>query len=89
MPTTIAPGRSRRPRGRRRRARGAPTSRSAARDGAEKMCHEVGVPFLGKVPMDPQLGKAVEEGRSCFTDRNCSASALALKQIMEKLVTPQ
>jgi hypothetical protein len=39
--------------------------------------------------MDPQLGKAVEEGRSCFTDRNCSASALALKQIMETLGTPQ
>ncbi|XP_010250848.1 PREDICTED: cytosolic Fe-S cluster assembly factor NBP35 [Nelumbo nucifera] len=54
--------------------------------GAAKMCVEMGVPFLGKVPMDPQLGKAAEEGRSCFTDQKCSASAPALKRIIEKLV---
>jgi len=46
------------------------------------------VPFLGKVPMDPQLSKAEEEGRSCFTDQNCSANAPALEQIMEKLLKP-
>jgi len=46
------------------------------------------VPFLGKVPMDPQLGKAEEEGRSCFTDQNYSANAPALEQIMEKLLKP-
>jgi Mrp family chromosome partitioning ATPase len=61
----------------------------SSKGGAEKMCHEMGVPFLGKVPMDPQLGKAVEEGRSCFTDKKCSASAPALRQIIEKLVKPQ
>ncbi|CAL5031352.1 unnamed protein product [Urochloa decumbens] len=58
----------------------------SSKGGAEKMCHEMGVPFLGKVPMDPQLGKAVEEGRSCFNDQKCSASAPALKQIIEKLI---
>ncbi|CAL5016259.1 unnamed protein product [Urochloa decumbens] len=61
----------------------------SSKGGAEKMCHEMGVPFLGKVPMDPQLGKAVEEGRSCFTDQKCSVSAPALKQIIEKLIKPQ
>ncbi|KAF9587718.1 hypothetical protein IFM89_004695 [Coptis chinensis] len=54
--------------------------------GAAKMCLEMGVPFLGKVPMDPQLCKASEEGRSCFTDQRCSASAPALKKIIEKLL---
>ncbi|GMY13176.1 cytosolic Fe-S cluster assembly factor NBP35-like [Fagus crenata] len=39
--------------------------------GAEKMCREMSVPFLGKVPLDPQLCKAAEEGRSCFIDEKC------------------
>nr|POE76041.1 cytosolic fe-s cluster assembly factor nbp35 [Quercus suber] len=41
--------------------------------GAEKMCREMDVPFLGKVPLDPQLCKASEEGRSCFIDKKCQA----------------
>jgi NUBPL iron-transfer P-loop NTPase len=54
--------------------------------GAQKMCLEMGVPFLGKVPMDPQLCRAAEEGRSCFGDTSCSVSALALKGIIQKLI---
>lgn len=54
--------------------------------GAAKMCSEMGVPFLGKVPLDPQLCKAAEEGRSCFADQKCGVSAPALKGIIEKLV---
>ena len=54
--------------------------------GAEKMCREMGVPFLGKVPLDPQLCKAAEEGRSCFIDQKCGASAPALKIIIEKMI---
>ncbi|XP_021727265.1 cytosolic Fe-S cluster assembly factor NBP35-like [Chenopodium quinoa] len=54
--------------------------------GAMKMCQEMGVPFLGKVPLDPQLCKAAEEGKSCFEDQKCTASAPALKSIIEKLI---
>ncbi|XP_010930049.2 cytosolic Fe-S cluster assembly factor NBP35 [Elaeis guineensis] len=54
--------------------------------GAAKMCMDMEVPFLGKVPMDPQLCKATEEGRSCFADQKCSTSAPALRRIIEKLV---
>ncbi|KAK3144434.1 hypothetical protein QOZ80_4AG0312980 [Eleusine coracana subsp. coracana] len=61
----------------------------SSKGGAEKMCHEMGVPFLGKVPLDPQLCKAAEEGRSCFTDEKCIASAPALKEIIKKLVKTQ
>ncbi|KAL5713285.1 cytosolic Fe-S cluster assembly factor nbp35 [Ranunculus cassubicifolius] len=57
--------------------------------GAAKMCVEMGVPFLGKVPMDPQLCKAADEGRSCFTDQKCGVSALALKRIIEKFAPNQ
>ncbi|KAL9246966.1 hypothetical protein vseg_020444 [Gypsophila vaccaria] len=53
--------------------------------GAAKMCQELGIPFLGKVPLDPQLGKAAEDGRSCFDDKKCTVSAAALKSIIAKL----
>ncbi|XP_057435312.1 cytosolic Fe-S cluster assembly factor NBP35-like [Lotus japonicus] len=54
--------------------------------GAVKMCKEMEVPFLGKVPLDPKLCKAAEEGRSCFGDKDCFVSAPALKNIIEKLL---
>ncbi|KAF3444497.1 hypothetical protein FNV43_RR14189 [Rhamnella rubrinervis] len=57
--------------------------------GAERMSKEMGVPFLGKVPLDPQLCKAAEEGRSCFIGPNCMVSAAALKSIIEKLMRDQ
>ncbi|KAL0357365.1 UNVERIFIED_CONTAM: Cytosolic Fe-S cluster assembly factor NBP35 [Sesamum calycinum] len=55
--------------------------------GGVKMCMDMGVPFLGKVPLDPQLCKAAEEGRSCFDDSKCQISAPALKTIIEKLLS--
>lgn len=59
----------------------------SSRGGAAKMCKEMEVPFLGKVPLDPQLCKAAEEGRSFFDDNHkCSASAPALKGIIERLL---
>lgn len=57
--------------------------------GALRMCVEMGIPFLGKVPLDPQLCKAAEEGRSCFADQRCLVSAPALKSIIEKLLENQ
>lgn len=32
------------------------------------MAESMGVPFLGKVPLDPALSRAAEEGRSVFED---------------------
>ncbi|XP_027100552.1 cytosolic Fe-S cluster assembly factor NBP35-like [Coffea arabica] len=57
--------------------------------GAGRMCSEMGIPFLGKVPLDPQLCKAAEEGRSCFSDEKCQVSAPALKMIIDKLLAQQ
>ncbi|KAJ0263628.1 hypothetical protein HA466_0039380 [Hirschfeldia incana] len=54
--------------------------------GAERMCEEMGMPFLGKVPLDPHLCRAAERGKSCFEGNKCSVSAPALKSIVEKLV---
>ena len=36
--------------------------------------------------MDLQMCNAAEEGRSCFADQKCSASALALQNIVKKLI---
>ncbi|GFP84952.1 cytosolic fe-s cluster assembly factor nbp35 [Phtheirospermum japonicum] len=55
--------------------------------GGAKMCGDMGVPFLGKVPLDPQLCKAAEEGRSCFDDSKCRASAAALRAIIGTLLS--
>ena len=54
--------------------------------GAVKMCNDMGVTFLGKVPLDPQLCKAAEEGSSCFAKKDCVVSAPALKKIIEQLI---
>ncbi|CAA6659665.1 unnamed protein product [Spirodela intermedia] len=59
---------------------------AASRGGALGMCRDMHVPFLGKVPLDPQLCRAAEEGRSCFEDQRCAASAPAIREIVEKLL---
>ena len=38
----------------------------ASKGGAEQMAKEMQVPFLGRVPLDPLLSRAAEEGRSAF-----------------------
>nr|AFK39272.1 unknown [Lotus japonicus] len=40
--------------------------------GAVKMCNEMRVPFLGKVPLDSKLCKAAEEVKSCFGEKDLS-----------------
>lgn len=36
--------------------------------GAEKMCKDMNVPFLGRVPIDPRLARACDEGKNyCAT----------------------
>jgi Mrp family chromosome partitioning ATPase len=55
--------------------------------GAEKMCKQMKVPFLGRIPLDPKLGKAADEGRSCFGDMECSASAAALRTIINRVLS--
>ena len=41
---------------------------AATRGGAEKMCADHGVPFLGRVPLDPAIAAAAERGASLFDD---------------------
>ena len=34
--------------------------------GAEEMCRQLGVPFLGRIPLDPYIGQACDEGKPYF-----------------------
>ena len=47
------------------------------------MAREMGVPFLGRIPLDPALSKAAEEGRS--VTEACSSSN-ALQEIIQHLM---
>lgn len=38
----------------------------ASKGGAQAMCSDMGVPFLGAIPLDTELSRAAEEGRSVF-----------------------
>ena len=38
----------------------------ATKGGAQQMAKDMQVPFLGRVPLDPLLSRAAEEGRSAF-----------------------
>lgn len=55
--------------------------------GAEKMCAEMGVPFLGRVPLDPGISRAGELGQSAFKKDGAAASAgvVALRSVVAKL----
>jgi Mrp family chromosome partitioning ATPase len=44
--------------------------------GAEKMCADMSVPFLGKVPMDPELSHAGETGVSLFDSGDSNGKAV-------------
>jgi hypothetical protein len=60
----------------------------ASKGGAERMCADMGVALLGKVPMDPALGRAAEEGRSVFGEGASAVAAQpALSAVVVKIMT--
>ena len=56
--------------------------------GAEVMAAELGVPFLGKVPLDPELSRAAEEGRSLFDHHGGGGGGAQSSSIMSSSVVP-
>ncbi|KAG8558379.1 hypothetical protein GDO81_016966 [Engystomops pustulosus] len=54
--------------------------------GAEKMCSDLGIPLLGRVPLDPNIGKSCDTGKSFFTeipDSPATLSTLIIQKIQE------
>jgi hypothetical protein len=51
------------------------------------MCADMGVALLGKVPMDPALGRAAEEGRSVFVEGAAAGAARpALIEVVQRIM---
>eukprot|EP00357_Protocruzia_adherens_P033270 CAMPEP_0114984496 /NCGR_PEP_ID=MMETSP0216-20121206/7307_1 /TAXON_ID=223996 /ORGANISM="Protocruzia adherens, Strain Boccale" /LENGTH=335 /DNA_ID=CAMNT_0002346635 /DNA_START=27 /DNA_END=1034 /DNA_ORIENTATION=- len=55
--------------------------------GAEGMCKEFNIPFLGSIPLDPNLLLACDSGKSFIKEFAGSKTAEALKQIVTKIKT--
>ncbi|XP_043945073.1 cytosolic Fe-S cluster assembly factor NUBP1 [Protopterus annectens] len=53
--------------------------------GAEKMCKDLNVPLLGKVPLDPRIGKSCDEGKSFFAEVPDSPAAASYKSIIQRI----
>jgi len=54
--------------------------------GAEKLSQDTGIPILGKIPLDPILGKACDEGASLFDDFQDTSVAKAYSEITRTVV---
>lgn len=59
----------------------------ASSGGAEKMCKEMDVPYLGRIPLDPRISRAGELGKSVFADSSESTSpgVEALQKLVAKV----
>ncbi|CAH1272959.1 NUBP1 [Branchiostoma lanceolatum] len=53
--------------------------------GAEKMAADMGVPFLGKLPLDPRIGKCCDEGKSFLSVEPESLAAKAYKEVIQRV----
>lgn len=53
--------------------------------GAEKMCAEMNVPYLGRIPLDPAISKCGELGQSAFKEASASPGVRALRDVVAAL----
>ena len=51
--------------------------------GAEKMASDMGVPFLGRLPLDPRIAKCCDEGKSFLSEVPDSPAAKAYAAIIK------
>ncbi|MEN7973261.1 MAG: Mrp/NBP35 family ATP-binding protein [Verrucomicrobiota bacterium] len=55
--------------------------------GGEKMATDFNVPFLGKLPIDPNIGKACDAGRPFITSHAATETAHILREIVKPFLT--
>ena len=51
-----------------------------------RIAEEMGVPFLGEIPIDPRISKANDEGKPFFVEYPDSKAAKAFLEIAEKII---
>ncbi|KAH6943219.1 hypothetical protein HPB50_017945 [Hyalomma asiaticum] len=59
----------------------------ATTGGAAALCEELDLPFLGSLPLDPQLAKACDEGKLFLREHPNSPAAVACKEVVQRLST--
>uniref|UniRef100_A0A3B4DSN7 AAA+ ATPase domain-containing protein n=1 Tax=Pygocentrus nattereri TaxID=42514 RepID=A0A3B4DSN7_PYGNA len=55
--------------------------------GAQRMCEELGLTLLGKVPLDPRIGRSCDEGKSFLNEVPDSPAAAAYQTIVQSKTT--
>ena len=53
--------------------------------GGEKVAKDMGVPFLGKIPLDPRISSAMDAGTPFITVQQDSPAARSFDEIVEKI----
>ncbi|NXD62912.1 NUBP1 factor, partial [Eolophus roseicapillus] len=53
--------------------------------GAEKMCQNLNVSLLGKVPLDPQIGKCCDKGQSFLSEAPESPATSSYRNIIQRI----
>ncbi|KAM7091458.1 cytosolic Fe-S cluster assembly factor NUBP1 [Mycteria americana] len=53
--------------------------------GAEKMCQNLNVSLLGKVPLDPQIGKSCDKGQSFLSEAPESPATSSYRSIIQRI----
>jgi ATP-binding protein involved in chromosome partitioning len=56
--------------------------------GGERTARDLGVPFLGKIPMDPVIVSLADEGKPFITYKPDSAAAEAFGRIIDRIIMP-
>jgi ATP-binding protein involved in chromosome partitioning len=55
--------------------------------GGQRLAEDMKVPFLGTLPMDPQIAQAGDDGQAFIAHKGGSATALIMKKIIKPLLT--
>jgi MinD superfamily P-loop ATPase len=53
----------------------------------EEVAKDYGIPFIGKIPLDPNFMLCCEEGRNILEDHPSSSSALSLMELANTINT--
>jgi Mrp family chromosome partitioning ATPase len=55
--------------------------------GGERTANDLGIPFLGRIPMDPEVVRLADEGKPFITHKPDSAAAKAFNEIIDRIVS--
>jgi hypothetical protein len=59
----------------------------ASTGGGRALAEEMGIPFLGAVPLDPRIGLACDYGESYFDSFPDSPACLAFKEVVKNVAS--